>query len=1164
MMKSKLIVASIAAVAIVLVAQPFPPPLAANSSELRRDLAEARSAKAGRAARAQAPRGAVSPLPSFAEPGISPDGTTIAFVSGGDIWEVPAAGGDARLLVSHPATESRPLFSPDGKRLAFTSTRTGAGDIYVVTITTGDLARLTFDDVAELATGWSADGGWIYFSSNSHELSGVTDVYRVPADGGTPMPVAADRYTSEYLAAPSPAGDVVAITARANAGSQWWRKGHSHLDESEIWIVQTPAVPGARVLGATVQGATVPGAPQYRQVTKGGAKDAWPMWSGDGKSLFFMSDRSGAQNIWNISGATVPGATVPGATVPGAARQVTTFKDGRVLWPTISRDGKTVAFERDFGIWTVDTSTGRTHELSIALRGAPAAAAIEHRVFSDQIQELSLSPDGRKIAFTVHGEIFSASAKDGGDAMRITASASEEAELAWSPDSRRLAYVSDRDGTRHLFIYDFGAARELQVTSGPGRDDVPRFSPDGKWIAFERDSRELRVIDPVSKEEKLVASGVFDTPPFVDSRDVAWSPDSRYLAYLTAAAKTFQNIEIAPVPSGSAPSADSARAASFLANTNAGSVAWSPDGTYLTFVSGQRTEPGSLVRIDLLPRTPKFREDQFRDLFKEEQPKAPVSVPNQPGSPPGPPDPPSLSPTPPSSGAAGLPAAAAGRGRPVEIVYDDIRRRASVLPVGVDVSRQEISPDGKWLLLTASAAGQQNLYLYPIDELSKEPAVARQLTSTPGLKRNAHFTPDSKEVYYLDRGRVSNVTLERREPRVVAVSAELDVDFSREKIEAFRQAWSYLRDLFFDEKMNGVDWAAVRGVYEPHIAGVRTPDEMRRVISLMLGELNASHMGISEPPQSSQSTLGRLAIDFDRDEYDRTGRLRVTTVVALGPAAIGGIKPGEYLMQVERRAVGPRVNLDELLDHTIGRRVALSVGASPAAPPRDVVVKPIDQITERGLRYRQWVEQKRAYVAKASNGRLGYVHMYDMSANALSQLQLDLDAENHARQGVVVDVRNNNGGFVNVYAIDMFARRGYFNMRTRGLPSVSSRTLLGQRALELPTILVTNQHSLSDAEDFTEGYRTLKLGKVVGEPTAGWIIYTGAITLIDGSVLRMPSTKIFAADGTPMEMHPRPVDVPVTRPVGESYTGSDIQLDTAVAELLKQLGAPAKSTAGLP
>jgi len=408
-------------------------------------------------------------------------------------------------------------------------------------------------------------------------------------------------------------------------------------------------------------------------------------------------------------------------------------------------------------------------------------------------------------------------------------------------------------------------------------------------------------------------------------------------------------------------------------------------------------------------------------------------------------------------------------------------------------------------------------------------------------------------VYYLDRGRVFSVTLEKREPKAVPVSAELDVDFSREKLEAFHQAWTYLRDQFFDEKMNGVDWNAVRATYEPRVAGSRTPDEMRRVISLMLGELNASHMGISAPPQGSANTLGRLAVDFDRAEYESSGRLRVAAVVALGPAAVGGLKVGDVITQVEGRPVAPASNIDALLDHTIGRRVAITVRGAQGVD-RDVVVKPVDQLTERGLRYREWVDQKRQYVAKASGGRLGYVHMYDMSADALQQLHVDLDAENQTRDGVVIDIRNNNGGFVNVYAIDVFARRGYFNMLSRGFPSVSSRTLLGQRALELPTVLVTNQHSLSDAEDFTEGYRTLKLGKVVGEPTAGWIIYTGGVTLIDGSVLRMPSTKIFASDGTPMEMHPRPVDVPVTRPVGESYTGKDSQLDAAVSELLKQVG----------
>ena len=223
---------------------------------------------------------------SFAEPGISPDGSTIAFVSGGDIWEVPARGGDARLLVSHQATESRPLFSPDGSRLAFTSSRTGAGDVYVLSLATGNLARLTYDDANELVTGWSPDGKFVYLSSSSHDLSGMLDLYRVDAEGGTPMPAAADRYTTEYFAAPSPAGDTLAITARANAGSQWWRKGHSHLDESEIWLVKASAA------GA---------APVYTQVTRGGAKDAWPMWAAGGKGLYFMSDRSGAQNIWSVS-----------------------------------------------------------------------------------------------------------------------------------------------------------------------------------------------------------------------------------------------------------------------------------------------------------------------------------------------------------------------------------------------------------------------------------------------------------------------------------------------------------------------------------------------------------------------------------------------------------------------------------------------------------------------------------------------------------------------------------------------------------------------------------------------------------------------------------------------------------------------------------------------
>ena len=217
-------------------------------------------------------------------------------------------------------------------------------------------------------------------------------------------------------------------------------------------------------------------------------------------------------------------------------------------------------------------------------------------------------------------------------------------------------------------------------------------------------------------------------------------------------------------------------------------------------------------------------------------------------------------------------------------------------------------------------------------------------------------------------------------------------------------------------------------------------------------------------------------------------------------------------------------------------------------------MQPINLSTERGLVYRAWVESRRAYVAKASGGRLGYVHMPDMSAASLAQLYIDLDAENHLRDGVVIDIRNNNGGFVNAYALDVFTRRPYLNMTLRGRPTAPARTVLGQRALESPTILVTNQHSLSDAEDFTEGYRRLKLGKVVGEPTAGWIIYTWGARLVDGSALRLPRMRITDNDGKNMELAPRPVDVAAVRQLGETAAGKDTQLDVAVRELLAQLG----------
>jgi len=819
-----------------------------------------------------------------------------------------------------------------------------------------------------------------------------------------------------------------------------------------------------------------------------------------------------------------------------------------VLWPSISYDGREIVFEHNFAIWKLDTESGKASEVVITRRGASAGPAIERMRLTDQIAELQLSPDGKKIAFVVRGEVFAASAADGGDAARVSNSSAEEYQVTWAPDSRRLVYVSDRDGVPHLFLYDFTSNSETQLTRDAADDSTPRFSPDGKSLAFIRGAKELRVMNVADRSERVVASAVFERPPLSSDRPFVWSPDGRWLAYAPVGENQFKNLYIVGADGGTV------RPASFLANVFNNTVSWSPDGAFMLFDTGQRTESSQLARVDLVPRTPRFREDQFRDLFREEPPRN-VTPSNRPE--PRPSESPAPSPSPSASPSTSPGEEKRASSKPVQVVFDDIRRRLSFLPTGLDVNEQIISPDGKWVAVVANAVNQSNIYIYSLDELSREPAVAKQLTSTSGSKQWAQFSPDSKEIFFIENGRIGVVNLEGRS-RSLAVTAEMDVDFSREKMEVFRQGWSYLRDFFYDPNFHGANWEAVREQYEPLFEGARTPDEMRRLLQLMVGELNASHLGAGAPPAANQATTGRLGLRFDRREYETTGRLRITEVIALSPAAIAGtIKVGDYLLAVDGRAIDQTTNLDETLNYKIGRRVSLTIASSAdGAGRREVVVRPVNGVTERGLLYRQWVERNREYVARTSNGRLGYVHMFDMSSASLAQLHIDLDTENYGKDGVVIDIRNNSGGFVNVYAIDVFARRGYLTMTLRGLNGTPARTVLGQRALQRPTILVTNQHSLSDAEDFTEGYRALRLGQVVGEPTAGWIIYTWNQPLIDGTTFRLPRMKITANDGTDMERNPRPVDIEVSRPIGETLTDHDSQLDVAVRELLKQLSSP--------
>jgi len=1051
---------------------------------------------------------AQGPTALFAEPAFSADGRELAFVSGGDIWMGPVGGGEARLIVGHSANDYRPRLAPDGRRLAFVSTRTGNGDIYVLDLASGELRRLTYDDGSEQLDSWSPDGEWIYFSTSARDIAGMHDVLRVRATGGTPMLVAGDRYASEYWAAPSPDGRRLAITARGTTAGQWWRRGSSHIDEAEIWTVSLDATP------------------QYTRISTGErpgkGRDVWPMWAPDGRTLYFMSDRDEAENLFAQP------------TAGGPARALTAFTDGRVLWPQLSRDGSTIAFERDFAIWTLDVASGRSTRLTFALRGAPTTPVSE-RLSLNTVQEFALSPDAKKLAVIVRGELFAVDAKTGGAAIRVSSSVAPEAMPVWAGDSRRIAYSSWRDGVAKLHVYDFGSRSERALTTG-GDDILATWSPDGKQIAYVRGGKEIRAVDASSGADRLVTRVVqLGRAPFIPERPLAFSPDGSHIAFLDVGDRGFLNAYVVPAAGGTA------QQVSFLANAFGGTIAWSADGRSLYFDNSQRTEDGQVIRVDLVPRAPSFREARFESLFPNDSAAArpgrgDARAEARGGS---------------AAASAATPTAMAAAGVRIDSV--GLRRRATSLPLNLSAGGVYVSPDGKTLALVGNAAGQSQIWTWPIDDEATEPPQLRQVTSSPGGKGNVRWSPDSRELWFMSGGRVQVIGVENRQVRSVAVTAELDTDFRGESVEVFRQVWGWTRDNFYDPDMHGVAWDSVRTRYAPVIAASRTPDEMRRALGLMVGELNASHSGVGGPPTQPPSS-GRLGLSFERAAFERDGRLRITAVLAAGPAALaGGIAIGDQLLAVDGNPITASSNLDSLLAFTAGKRVVLRVVTPGRGEPRDVAVMPIGTGAEKGLLYRNWVDERRAYVNRVSNGRLGYVHMLDMGAGSLEQLYIDLDAENHGKQGIVIDIRNNNGGFVNAYALDVFSRRSYLSMERRGGVQVPARLQLGQRAFEKPTVLVTNQHSLSDAEDFTEGYRALGLGQVVGEPTSGWIIYTSNVTLFEGTTLRIPFIRIRDAEGKDMELFPRPVDVRVDRPMGEAYTGRDSQLDAAVRALVERL-----------
>jgi Tol biopolymer transport system component/C-terminal processing protease CtpA/Prc len=876
-------------------------------------------------------------------------------------------------------------------------------------------------------------------------------------------------------------------------------------------------------------------------------------------------------------------------------RQLTDFGEGRLLWPAISRDGRTIVFERDFGIWRMDVGSGAIAPLVIRVRPDTKFTPVRIATYSRDLTELELSPDGKKVAFVARGTIFADFAdketdkeQRQGPSFRVTNTSFRESDVTWSPDSRRLIFTSDRHGDQELFLYDFTTRAETRLTDSiqqaHGPAAAPRYSPDGKWIAYALGDDQIRLLDVETHADRP-----FVTANFTYGASFAWSPDSRWLVFIAQDQRLFSNLYIQRIDE------THAKQITFLSNLQAYGPLWAPNGRFIIFTTSQYRAESQIARVDLRPQVPQFREAEFEKLFdtkvtgdrgqgtgdrgqETRTPDQEITADQEKSAPktadqPQQPEPPTPNPQPPA----------------LEIVFDAIERRLRFLtPTQMDASAQCISPDSRDLVFRAFVAGKANLWTMPLDEPRQEQP-PRQLTSGPSGKGAAQFAPDGKSFFYLDGGQIMVRKFPNGEQVQLHVSAEVTIDFNQEKLQIFDECWRELRDRFYDPTFRGLDWSAARAQFAPLAAGAQTPSELYQIINLMVGELRASHLGASGGYWPVQN--GYIGLLFDPLEQAATGRMLISSVIPDGPAALASdsepIQPGDELLAVDGVELGPAVNLDSLLQRTIGRRVRLRIASKAATVAKDtpatqdsnqtkasdqevagetqdsklvthhsqreLAIRPISTDQYDTLRYRDWVYTNEAYVHRVSSGRLGYVHIREMSYRAYQQFLSDLDTETHGKEGVVLDVRFNGGGHTATFILDVLARQSVLLSAFRGQPSTDAGHLAGNRVLNKPTVLVINERCFSNTEMFTEGYRRLQLGKVVGRPTGGAVIWTFSMRLLDGMHVSVPRFKVATPEGEDLEGTGRAVDLDVPMPIGSAARGSDPQLDAAVTTLLAQI-----------
>ncbi len=1090
----------------------------------------------------------------------------VAFSYLGDIWIAPDSGQNPTRLTDNKARDIYPRFSPDGNSIAFSSNRDGNYDVFIIPAAGGKPKQLTFHTADDNVVGWSADGKRVLFSSTRGKgaFPTVATLFEVSVEGGIEQPIDTDWGAN---ASYSPDGSKLAFMRHP---AVWSRKHYRGSYAADLWVMDTKAKTYSKLGDSEFKGNYL-----------------WPMYAG-ADEIYFVSDRTpnekniiyggpevmkSVNNIWKISDKG------------GKPVQVTHHTDGNLYFPSISADRKTIVYEDNFGLWKLDVASGKSSEIRVDVKSDSKDNDTELVTVNNETEAFHISPSNRRAAVVVHGEIFTV-ATDKGEPQRVTDTPWREEDPRWSPNGKWIAFISDRSSRQEIWISDELGKNLKKVSDVDCDKNQIAWSPDSKSLLWSGSDHKLRKVDVDTVKTDVVAES--------NSGNIAsaqWSPDGKWISYSKQDRLLRQQVWIKNLDKG-----DEHAISSDLFQFSAGAK-WTPDGKKLLFTGGISAPAmasqgfrGSGAQLYSFSLTHQDKAPESREVNTEEQALA-LLIDQPQGTP--------------QRRATAPPVT-------VTIDWDDIERRIQKLGNAPgSVMSVSSSPDSKTYLFQVgggfgpaaatpdtAAAGPQ---IYTI----KDDGTGMQRLNTTvadtgaragrggapgggggrfGSGNEPQWSRDGRTVYTMIAGHLYSIpvpvaatdsteTVGRAgrgappattaaatpgtgaAPKRIDFTVRMIIDRPAERKQVFEEAWRVMKNRFYDPKMHGVNWAAAQDKYESVLEHVADTEELHNLIMEMIGELNASHTGISGggliPGETPPERMVTRNPGFTMAP-DASGFYKVDSVQRKGPADKEYLKvaSGNYVLAVNGKQLKTSDNYWQLLNVLPGKKLEFLINSKPSTDGAwTVSIEPLPQIAHATLEYDLWVENHKKMVEKLTNGEIGYLHIKAMDAPSLQKFQEDL-IDLRDKKALIIDQRFNGGGGIDQELLQILNQRKQYQ-RTRGRDSVDMPRPV--QAFYAPMVVLQNERSASDAEMFPDGFRRLGLGKLIGMPTMGAVIGTGSYTLLDGSQIRTPGSGVYTAAGENMENYGVQPDVTIDNGPADFFTGHDRQIEKAIEVLRSQM-----------